>query len=227
MNRFVRQELLAGERGMKQLASSKVIVFGVGGVGGICSEMMVRGGIGEITIVDFDIVDKTNINRQIIALENTIGRSKVEVLKERLLQINPHCKVNALHQRLHNENLESFNLSSYDYVIDCIDDVPAKVALIVFCHQIGAPCISAMGAGNRLGVPVFEVQDIFKTEYDRLARRLRKSLKDACIKNHLVVYSKQSLTKLQINPVGSFAPFPAVCGCTLAGFVLTKLMEEK
>ena len=226
MDRFIRQKLLIGDYRQEKLFKSKVVVFGVGGVGGYCVEMLARCGIGEIIIVDYDKVDITNINRQIIALETTVGQNKVDLIKERILQINPSCKVIAINKKLTLDNINTFPISDSNFIIDCIDDVKAKVKLVVECKNLKIPCISAMGTGNRIGVPKFEVSDIYKTENDPLARRLRKLLKDACVKKHFVVYSKQSLTKVQINPVGSYAPFPAVCGCTLAGYVLTKLLEE-
>lgn len=226
MSRFMRTELLIGANNQNKLLASRVVVFGVGGVGGFCVEMLARSGVGKIDLIDYDTIDITNINRQIIALEHTIGKNKVDVMKERILQINPNCIVTTHLLKLTQQNLSVFNLCEANYVIDCIDDVKAKVALIVFCKQFNIPCISAMGAANRVGIPQFEVCDIFKTQNDRLARRMRKLLKDSCIKNHLVVYSKQSLTKLQTNPVGSFAPFPATCGCILAGYVINNLLED-
>lgn len=210
---------------IEKLFSANVIVFGVGGVGGYTAEMLVRSGVGNITIVDFDIVDISNKNRQIIALDSTIGKNKVNVLKSRLLDINPDCNVIAINTKLLKDNIEDFNLKNFDYIIDAIDMVTSKIALIEYTHKNNIKIISAMGAGNRIGIPEFEVVDIYKTYNDGLAKVLRHNLRKLGIDKHNVVFSKNNAIP-NGDTIGSIAYYPAMCGCVLSAFVIEELLKR-
>lgn len=224
MEQFERTKLLIGQDGVDNLTNKKVIIFGVGGVGGYVADMLVRTGIGSICIVDFDVVNESNINRQVIALHSTIGMAKVDVLKQRLLDINPNCKIECLNKKLLPENVEIFNLNQYDYVIDCIDMVTSKIALIDFCYKNKINIISALGAGNRLGIPNFVVKDIYQTSYDGLAKVLRKKLKERHISKHKVVVCEQKTIKSDV--VGSIAFYPTACACTVCAQVVMDLLKK-
>jgi tRNA A37 threonylcarbamoyladenosine dehydratase len=215
---------LIGEDNIKKLNSKKVIVFGVGGVGGYVVEMLARSNIGEITLVDFDVVSESNINRQIIATTQSINKLKVECIKDRILAINPNCKVNIFAEKLTTENISIFNLKKYDFVIDCIDMVTSKIALIKFCYDNKIKIISSMGAGNRFELPKFEICDIFKTENDGLAKAIRSKLRSLGVKRSLVCYSKQNAKKQKV--IGSIAYFPASCGINIAAYVINYFIKE-
>ena len=225
MSQFDRTEILIGKEGIKRLSQKKVIVFGVGGVGGITTEMLVRTGICNITIVDFDIVSESNINRQIIALHSTIGKLKVDVLKERLLDINKNLKITTFAEKLLCDNIDMFNLKQYDYVVDCIDSKQSKIALIKYCYDNKIKIISSMGAGNRCGIPNFEIEDIYDTSYDGLAKVLRKQLKELGVKKHPVVICKQQPIKSKV--VGSVAFYPNACACVLSAKVIQDLLIKE
>ena len=220
---FSRLELLVGEK-LNNLKKSNVIIFGVGGVGGYVAEMLVRSGIGKITIVDYDVVDVTNKNRQIIALDSTIGKLKIDVLKERLLDINNECNITAINEKLTSENITDFNLCEFDYVIDAIDMVASKIALIEYCYNNNVKIISSMGAGNRLGIPEFVVDDIYNTFNDGLAKVLRQRLRKLGVKSHKVVFCKNNST-YSGETIGSIAYFPAVAGCILSAYVIEELLR--
>jgi len=196
-DQFARTELLLGKNSMNILSNSRVIVFGVGGVGGYVTEVLARSGVGSIDIVDKDDVDITNVNRQIIATLKTVGRSKVDVMSERIRDINPDCKVTAHKTFFLPENSHEFNFRDYDYVVDAIDTVTAKIELITACTEAGTPIISSMGAGNKLDPTKFQVADIYKTSVDPLARVMRRELKKRGVKHLKVVYS----TELPLRPV--------------------------
>ena len=215
---------LIGEDNLKKIQSKKVIVFGVGGVGGYVTEMLVRSSVSQITLVDFDVVSESNINRQIIANNSNIGKLKVDCFKNRILEINPNCRVNTFAIKLTPENLYSFELKNYDFVIDCIDMVTSKIALIKFCYDNNIKIISSMGAGNRFEIPNFEICDIFKTENDGLAKALRSKLRELGVKHSLVCYSKQNAKKQK--QIGSIAYFPASCGINIAAFVINYFIKE-
>ena len=221
---FRRLELLIGDN-IEKLKSKKVIIFGVGGVGGYVAEMCVRSGIVSITIVDFDVVDISNKNRQLIALDSTIGKNKVDVMKSRLLDINPECKVLAKNMKLLPDNIDEFNLGDYDYIVDAIDMVTSKIALIVYAHNHDIPIISAMGAGNRFGIPNVAVADIYSTQNDGLAKVLRHELRKKNITSHDVVYALNKSTP-NGKTIGSISYFPAMVGCMLSAFVIDKLVKE-
>jgi tRNA A37 threonylcarbamoyladenosine dehydratase len=188
---FERTSLLIGEEAINKLNNSKVLIFGVGGVGGYVAEALARTGVGSITIVDKDTVSESNINRQIIALHSTVGRDKVDVLKERMLDINPNLQVDARKCFFLPENAHELDFSKYDYIVDAVDTVTAKLQIIVQAKEAGVPVISAMGAGNKVHPEMFEIADIYKTEMCPLAKVMRREFKNRGIKKLKVVYSKE------------------------------------
>lgn len=216
LNQFSRTELLYGEEAMKKLASCRVAVFGIGGVGGYAVEALVRSGIGALDLVDHDRVSLTNLNRQIIATRKTIGRYKVDVAAERAAEISPDCIVRA-HQTFYlPETRDQFDFREYDYVIDAIDTVTGKLAIIESAKKAGVPVISAMGAGNKLNPSAFEVADIYETSVCPLARVMRRECRKRGITDLKVVYSKEKairpLEDLSESPAaddGAFDPDPA------------------
>lgn len=220
---FRRLELLIG-KDIEKLHKSRVILFGVGGVGGYIAEMLVRSGIGSITIVDYDIVDISNKNRQIIALDSTIGKNKVDVLKSRLVDINSDCDIVSINEKLTRENISKFNLNTYDFIIDAIDMVSSKIALIEYCYLNKLNIISAMGTGNRIGIPDVKIADIFETNNDGLAKVLRHELRKLGIDKHKVVYTTNKATPCG-NTIGSVAYFPAMVGCMTSAYVVQELLK--
>lgn len=192
VNQFSRTELLYGTQAMKKLNESRVAVFGVGGVGGYTVEALARSGIGEIDLIDDDKVSITNINRQIIATTKTIGIYKVDAARERVLEINPNCKVTTYKTFFMPDTSDMFDFSKYDYVVDAIDTVTGKIHLVLKAEESKTPIISSMGAGNKINPSAFEVSDIFKTSVCPLARVMRNELKKRGIKKLKVVYSKET-----------------------------------
>ncbi len=225
MNQNYKTELLIGNNGVSKLKNANIIIFGIGGVGGYTCEMLVRAGIGNLTIVDFDKVDITNINRQIIALNSNVGEFKVNAMQKRILDINSAINLKIVNTRVCAENVKELLNSNYDYVIDAIDSVTDKINLIVTAKELGLNIISAMGAGNRIQIPQFEVCDLYKTYNDGLAKVLRKKLKEKGINKHLVVFSKNQATPCG-DQIGSISYYPAMCGCVLAGFVINELLNK-
>ncbi|MBR2315047.1 MAG: tRNA threonylcarbamoyladenosine dehydratase [Clostridia bacterium] len=234
MNPFIRSELLLGESSTEKLRNSKVIVFGVGGVGSYTVEALARSGIGHITLVDNDDVAESNINRQLIATVSSVGQSKVEVARKRILDINPDCQVTALKELVTKDNTDMFSLSDYDYIVDAIDTVSAKIALAVEADAKGIPMISSMGTGNKLDGTQFEVSDIYKTSVCPLARVMRYELKKRGVKKLKVVYSKEEpLTPAPAETENSSrrqtpgsVPFvPGVAGLIIAGEVIKDLIR--
>jgi len=227
--------MLLGEHNMKNLNSSRVAVFGIGGVGGHTAEALVRSGVGEIDIIDNDRVVPSNINRQIFALGSTVGEYKVDAARERLLDINPDLKIHTYKTFFTPETSYKFDFSKYDYVVDAIDTVTGKIEIIVKANNSDTPVISAMGAGNKLNPALFEVADIYKTSMCPLARVMRGELKKRGIKKLKVVYSKEKPIKpktpdnvaLAGKPVpGSTAFVPSVVGLIIAGEVIKDLCES-
>ena len=186
---FERSSLLLGEDGIQKLNNSNVWIFGVGGVGGYCAEALVRAGVGNITLVDNDYVNITNLNRQIIACRSTIGMSKVVAFKKRALDINPDINVCAIHKFYLPSNADEFDFSSADYIVDCVDCVSAKIELAVRAEKLNIPIVSSMGTGNKLDNTGFEITDIYKTNTDPLAKVMRRELKKRGVKKLSVVYS--------------------------------------
>lgn len=221
---FERTSLLVGEEAISKLNNSKVLIFGVGGVGGYVAEALARTGVGSITIVDKDTVSESNINRQIIALHSTVGRDKVDVLKERMLDINPDIQVDARKCFFLPDNAHEFDFSQYDYIVDAVDTVTAKLQIIVQAKEASVPVISAMGAGNKVHPEMFEIADIYKTEMCPLAKVMRRELKNRGIKKLKVVYSKEKPVYKGDVP-GSIAFSPSVAGLLMASEVVRDLCE--
>lgn len=191
LNQFSRTQLLLGTEAMEKLKRARVAVFGIGGVGGYVCEALVRSGVGAFDLVDDDKVCLTNLNRQIIATRKTVGKYKVEVMRERILEINPDCDVR-VHQCFYlPETADQFNFSDYDYVVDAVDTVTAKVTLVLEAQKAGVPIISCMGAGNKLDASALEVADIYDTSVCPLARVMRTELRKRGVKHLKVVYSKE------------------------------------
>ncbi len=226
MNRFDRTEKLIGSEALKKLNDSKVAVFGIGGVGGYTVEALARAGVGALDIIDKDIVDVTNINRQIIALSSTVGKDKVSVAADRIKDINPNCSVNAYKVFFLPENEQEFDFTKYDYVVDAVDTVSAKIAIIKKAKESNVPIISAMGAGNKLDGTCFEVADISKTSVCPLAKVVRKELKDRNIKGVKVVYSKEEPVNKGSREPASVSYVPSIMGLMIAGEVIKDLIRE-
>ena len=223
---FFRTELIIGKENVAKLNNSKVAVFGIGGVGSYVVEGLVRAGIENFVLIDKDIVDKTNINRQIIATQKTIGKPKVEVAKQRILEINPKAKVEAYQEFfMPKSNIELDN--KIDYIVDCMDTVTSKIELIQRANKLNIPIISALGAGNKLDPTKFEVTDIYKTSVCPLAKVMRKELKSRGIKKLKVVYSKEEPIKNEEKVIGSISFVPSVAGLIVAGEVVKYLIKEK
>ena len=222
MEQFVRTEMLLGTETMEKLKNAHVAVFGVGGVGGYVVEALARSGVGEFDLIDNDTINITNLNRQIIATHNTVGDLKTETAKARILSINPNIKVTTHNLFYNAETAEDFDLSVYDYVIDAIDTVSAKLELITRCVALNVPIISSMGTGNKLEASLLEVTDIFKTSVCPLAKVMRYELKKRGIKKLKVVYSKEEPIKptVQTQEHGRHIPASAVFVPATAGFIL-------
>jgi tRNA A37 threonylcarbamoyladenosine dehydratase len=235
-NPFIRTQLLIGEDNLKKLKTAHVAVFGLGGVGGITCEALVRSGVGNITIIDNDNVDITNINRQIIATSKTVGLPKTQALKDRLLDINPSLNLNAINTFYLPENADNIDMSNYDYVIDAVDTVSAKLEIIKRAKSLGIPVISCMGTGGKLDASKLKVSVIEKTSGCPLARVMRKELKDLGISNVKVVFSEekvvsQTADQTQLKSDGKRAPasmifVPSVAGLLLAKEVVFDLIKE-
>ena len=225
-NQFSRTETLIGKEALEKLINSRVAVFGVGGVGGYVVEALTRAGIGNLDLIDSDDVNITNINRQIIALHSTIGKSKVEVMKERALDINPDANVIVYKEFFTSENSKEFDFSKYDYVVDAIDTVSSKIELVMKCNEAKVPIISSMGTGNKLYPEMFEVADIYKTSVCPLAKVMRTELKKRGIKKLKVLYSKENPIKEKGQRIPASISFtPSVAGLIIAGEVVRDLIK--
>ena len=258
LNQFSRTQLLLGKEAMDKLANSRVAVFGIGGVGGYVCEALVRSGVGEFDLIDDDKVCLTNLNRQIIATRKTVGKYKTEVMKERILDINPDAKVN-IHNpkadvRIHKcfflpENADEFPFEEYDYIVDAVDTVTAKISLVMKAKEKNVPIISSMGAGNKLDGSQFKVADIYKTKVCPLAKVMRRELKKRGVRKLKVVYSEEIPTRpledmsisCRTNCIcppgaahkcterrdipGSVAFVPSVAGLIIAGEVVKDLCK--
>ncbi|SDB11925.1 tRNA threonylcarbamoyladenosine dehydratase [Eubacterium oxidoreducens] len=233
VEQFSRTALLLGEEAIKRLGQKKVAIFGVGGVGGYVCEALVRSGVGQFELIDKDTVSLTNLNRQIIALHSTIGKDKVEVMKERMLDINPDAEI-VLHKCFFvPENAQDFPFEEYDYVVDAVDTVTAKIEIIMRCQSLGVPVISCMGAGNKLDPSRFQVADIYDTSMCPLAKVMRRELKKRGVKKLKVVYSdekpiapaasKEKPEEGRRALPGSTAYTPAVAGLIIASEVIKDL----
>ena len=236
MDQFSRTKLLFKKEGMDILKKSHVIVFGIGGVGGYVVEALVRSGIYNFTLVDNDVVSETNINRQIIATLDTIGQNKAQLMKDRILSINKDANVEIRQCFYLPENAHEFDFNQYDYVIDCVDTVAAKLSIICEAKRLNIPVISAMGAGNKMNPTMLEVSDISKTEVDPLAKVIRRELRLKGINHLKVVYSKEEPIKIDINEdvelkeksgrpaPGSNAFVPSTMGLIIASEVIKDLI---
>lgn len=227
---FSRTELLIGKAGLEKLESSRIAIFGIGGVGGYVVEALVRSGIGAIDIIDNDKVHITNLNRQIIATHSTIGEYKVDVMEKRIKDINPACKVTKHKVFFMPETSSEFDFNMYDYVIDAIDTVSGKIELVIKCNETNTPIISSMGAGNKLYPEKFEISDIYKTSVCPLAKVIRQELKKRGIKKLKVVYSKENPIKPRPTGNGKTVPasnafVPSAVGLIIAGEVVRCLSE--
>lgn len=229
---FSRFELLVGEDNIQKLNQAHVIVFGVGGVGGYVVEALVRSGIGHITIVDNDVISLSNLNRQIIATQETIGQKKVDVMKKRILSIHPECDVTTLDMFYLPETADQIDLSQYDYVVDAIDTITSKIELAVRCDQ-KIPLISSMGTGNKMNPALLQVSDIYKTSVCPLAKVMRRELKKRRVKHLKVVYSQElpmkpfasdEITLKRAIP-GSTAFVPSSAGLLIASEVVKDLLK--
>lgn len=236
LTQFSRTELLLGEESMDKLNKARVAIFGIGGVGGYVCEALVRSGIRSFDLIDDDKVCLTNLNRQIIATHKTIGQYKVDVMKERMLDINPEADVRVYRSFFLPENADQFPFSEYDYVIDAVDTITAKIELVMKCQEMNIPIISSMGAGNKLEGSAFRVADIYKTKMCPLAKVMRRELKQRGVKQLKVVYSEEQPispemeteeeTKRRSTP-GSLAFVPSVAGLIMAGEVVKDLTGKK
>jgi len=220
-----RTKILLGENGLTKLSNSHVAIAGIGGVGGYVCLMLARAGVGKLTLIDFDVVDETNINRQIVATTKTVGNFKTEVMRSIIEEINPDCRVVVKTERISKETLDLLLNDKYDYVVDAIDSVMDKVELICHCKSKNVSIVSAMGAGNRIGIPNFKVVDIYKTFNDGLAKVMRKNLRLRQIQSLDVVTCYEIATKTGESVVGSISYYPAMCGCVLAAFVVNKIIQ--
>lgn len=235
---FTRTALLLGEEGIHKLNRSRVAVFGIGGVGGYTVEALARSGVGHFLLVDNDKVALSNLNRQIIATLDTVGKYKTRVMKERILSINPEAEVETRECFFLPENAEEFDFSSFDYVVDAVDTVAAKLELVVRAQKAGVPVISSMGAGNKLDPTRFEVADIYQTSVCPLARVMRRELKARGVKGLKVVYSREEPRTPAKSPLeedkssarrsipGSIAFVPSVAGLIAAGEVIKDLTKR-
>ena len=230
---FMRTGLLLGEEGIRKLNQSTVAVFGIGGVGGFAAEALARSGVGHLVLVDADVVSESNINRQIIATHRTIGKSKVQVMKERIEDINPEAQVETRQTFFLPENADQFDFGSYDYVVDAIDTVTGKIELVLQGQKAEIPVISSMGAGNKLDPTMFQVADIYETSVCPLAKVMRKELKKRNVSALKVVYSREKAMEPLIRisedgkrqVPGSAAFVPSVAGLILAGEVIKDLAQ--
>lgn len=232
-NFTTRTGLIIGQEGIEKLKNSNVIVFGVGGVGSFAAEAIARAGVGNLTIVDFDDVDVTNINRQLPALHSTVGRDKVDVMKERILDINPDINIKAIKSLYNEETSEELLSEKYDYVVDAIDMVSSKIHLIETCKKKGLEIISSMGMGNKLDPTKIVVTDVHKTTMCPLAKVMRKELRDRKIKKLKVVFSTEKPRELKekimngkkVTP-GSVSFVPSVGGLVIASVVINDLINK-
>ena len=239
-NQFARTELLIGKDGVTKLNNAKVAIFGIGGVGSFVTEALARAGIGNFILIDHDTVSLTNLNRQIIATHDTIGKYKVDVMKDRILSINPNANVEISKEFYMPDSKEKILDKSISYVVDCIDAVTAKIALVIEAQSLNIPIISSMGTGNKLDPSKFEITDIYKTSVCPLAKVMRKELKSRGVKKLKVIYSKEepikqdeilkdevmkaeNIKKKQVP--GSISFVPSVAGLMIAGEVIRNLIK--
>ena len=239
MDAFSRTALLLGDEGMEKLKNARVAVFGLGGVGGYVVEALARSGVGALELVDHDTVSATNINRQLLATVSTVGQPKAEAAKKRVLDINPHAQVTARCEFFHPDTAENFEFSAYTYVVDAIDTVTGKLALVTAAQAAGVPIISCMGTGNKLDPTKFQIADISKTSVCPLARIMRKECAKRGIRHLKVLFSTEDpIASAPVSALteelpegrralpGSVAFVPSVAGLILAGEVIKDIVKE-
>ena len=225
LNQFSRTEMLIGKCGIEKLNNSKVAIFGIGGVGSYAVEALARAGVGSFLLIDGDEVDITNLNRQIIATTKTIGKSKVEAAKERILEINSNAKVELYKEFFMPESKEILD-ETVDYIVDAVDTVTAKIELVIRANRLGIPIISSMGTGNKLDPTKFEVTDIYKTSVCPLAKVMRKELRKRGVESLKVVYSKEEPISIKNESPSSISFVPSVAGLIIAGEVIKDIIKE-
>lgn len=223
-DRFARTKLLLGEGAVEGLKEKRVLIFGIGGVGGHATEALARSGIGHLTIVDHDRVDVTNCNRQIIATQSTVGREKVAVMRERLKDINPQINIDARKMFYLPETENEFDFLNYDYILDCVDTVTAKLSIVARALESGVPVISAMGCGNKLHPEWLQVADVYATSVCPLAKVMRRECRKRGLPGFPVVYSAEEPVT-NARPPGSIAFVPAVAGLLMASRVVLDLLS--
>lgn len=221
--KFIRTEKLIGKENLEKLKNSHIAVFGIGGVGGYVTEALIRAGVGKIDIIDNDIISESNINRQIIATTDKIGEYKVDVMKERILKINPQAEVNAYNTLYLPQTADMFDFTKYNYVVDAVDNVTAKIELVLRANATNTPIISSMGTGNKLDPTMFCVSDIYKTEVCPLAKVMRYELKKRGIKKLKVVFSKEKPLTNQ-RPPASISFVPSAAGLIIASEVVKDII---
>ena len=233
--RFSRTEMLIGNEGMEKLNNAKVAVFGLGGVGSFVCEGLARSGLGNFVLIDYDKIDESNINRQLIATEKTLGRYKVDLMKERILEINPNANVEVYKEFYMADSKSDIITEDLSYAVDCVDTIMAKIAIICSCNARNVPVISSMGTGNKLDPTMFEVADIYETSVCPLARIMKKDLKKRNIEKLKVVYSKENpinTNDCTINQnrkykvKGSVSFVPSVAGLIIAGEVIKDIIRD-
>lgn len=217
-----RTEILLGKKAIEKLEKSNVIIYGIGGVGSYTVEALARAGVGNLTLVDNDVITYSNINRQIHATTKTVGKNKVGVMKKRIQEINPNIKVRVFEN---NEKEEELITTDYSYVVDAVDTIQTKIKLIEKANEMNVPIISAMGAGNKIDATKFEVADIYKTSVCPLAKIIRKELRRRDIKSLKVVYSKEKAIVQKNNSIGSISFVPSVMGLVMAGEVIKDIIK--
>ena len=226
MEQFSRTERLIGKENLEKLKNKNIIIFGLGGVGSYVAEALARCGIGKMTVVDKDTVDITNINRQLYALHSTIGRNKADIARERILDINPECQVTSIVKMYLPENADEFNLAQYDYIIDAIDNVTAKIDLAIKSQELGIPMIASMGTGNKLDPTAFKITDIYKTDTCPLCRVMRRELKARGVEKLKVLYSTEIPKNDGERTPASISFVPSVAGLIIAGEVIKEMLNS-
>lgn len=226
MEQFSRTERLLGKDNLEKIKNKNIIIFGLGGVGSYVAEALARCGVGKMTVVDKDTVDITNINRQLYALHSTVGRNKADVARERILDINPECQVTSIVKMYLPENADEFNLAQYDYIIDAIDNVTAKIDLAIKSQELGIPMIASMGTGNKLDPTAFKITDIYKTDTCPLCRVMRKELKARGVEKLKVLYSTETPKNDGARTPASISFVPSVAGLIIAGEVIKEMLNS-
>lgn len=233
-NQYTRTELLIGKNGIDKLKKAKIAIFGIGGVGSFATEALARAGIGNFILIDHDVVSVSNINRQIIANHKTVGQYKVDVMKQRILDINPEANIKT-YKEFYRQNSDIKIISKeLDYVVDCIDTITSKIEIVIECQELNVPLISSMGAGNKLDPSKFEITDIYKTSICPLAKIMRKELRKRNISGLKVIYSKAEPIKpiseknenTREKAAGSISFVPSVAGLMIAGEIIRELISD-